>query len=93
METPTSTVIDAHSGAILALAAVEHDGEPLILSAGGDGALRSWRLDGSAGPLDQPEAHRDPIGALEAVEHDGRTLILTAGSAGTIIVRSAFSPN
>jgi len=91
VETPT--VIDAHSGAIWALAVVEHDdGQPMILTAGFDGALRSGRLDGSAGPLDQPAHHSDPIGALEAVEHDGRTLILTAGSAGTIIVRSAFSP-
>jgi len=31
------------------LAVVEHDGAPLIISAGADGALRSWRIGPRAG--------------------------------------------
>jgi hypothetical protein len=75
-----STIPDAHSDLIRAVAVVEHQGAPLIISAGADRALRSWQLDGSRGELDVPHAHRASIGALAVVEHQGAPLIISAGA-------------
>ena len=75
-----STIPDAHSGWIRAVAVVEHDGAPLVISAGGDRALRSWRLDGTPGDLNTPDAHSDSIMALAVVEHDGAPLVISAGT-------------
>ena len=69
---------NAHDG-ILALVAVEHEGQPLIVSAGGHPGLRSWRLDGTPGPLTQDNAHEGAIWALAAVEHEGQSVIVSAG--------------
>ena len=63
---------------------VEHDGQPLIISAGDDGALRSWRVDATPGPLTREDAHTRPIGALAVVEHDGEPLIISAGDDGAL---------
>jgi hypothetical protein len=58
---------------------LEHDGEPLILGAGHDLALRSWRIDATPGPLSREAAHTASIRALAVLEHDGEPLILSAG--------------
>ena len=63
----------------------EHAGRPLILSAGHDRAIRSWRLDGEPGPLDHPDAHTNSILALAVVEHGGRPLILSADADAVIL--------
>jgi hypothetical protein len=39
------------------LAVTADDDGALIISADDDGALRSWRLDGTPGPLQAPDAH------------------------------------
>ena len=66
------------------MAVVEHDGAPLVISGGGDGALRSWRLDGSLGPLDRADAHDGAIRALAVLEHDGAPLVISAGDDGAL---------
>jgi WD40 repeat protein len=72
------TIPDAHMSKIVALAVVEHDGQPLIISGDTCGALRSWRVDGSPGPLSRDDTW---INALAVVEHDGLPLIVSAGGA------------
>jgi WD40 repeat protein len=78
------TVRKAHTGRVEALAVVEHDGAPLIITAGSDGALRSWRVDGSPGPLAVNDLHLGSIDALAVVEHHGAPLIITAGIDGSL---------
>jgi hypothetical protein len=67
------------------LAIVEHDGRPLIISADMGGALRSWCLDGSSGPLSRDNAHSRCIQALAVIEHDREPLIVSAGDDRTIV--------
>jgi hypothetical protein len=63
----------AYYAGIGAVAAIEHEGEPLILSAGSAG-LRSWRLDGAPGELAQPGHHH----AVALAWHDGEPLVIAA---------------
>ncbi len=79
-----STIPDAHTGWVRALAVVEHEGRPLIISAGADGALRSWRLDGTPGPLAHDNAHTSWVEALAVVEHEGQPLIISADTDGAL---------
>jgi hypothetical protein len=67
------------------VAVVEHQDAPLIVSAGADRALRSWRLDGGRGALDVPNAHSNWIRAVAVVEHQGAPLIVSAGHDGAIV--------
>ena len=47
-----------------------HDAaKALVVSGDYDGAIRSWRLDGSEGPLQQPAAHHHML-----VQRDGAAL-------------------
>ena len=79
---------DADYGGIGALVVVEDHGAPLIISGGGGGdgggALRSWRLDGTPGPLHDDDAHYGKIGALAVVEDHGTPLIISAGGDGAL---------
>lgn len=79
------TVFDvtAHDGPVRALVVVEHGGAPLIVSAGEDGALRSWRLDGSPGAL-VVDANSDAVIGLAVAEHEGRPLLVSAESRGAL---------
>jgi WD40 repeat protein/plasmid stabilization system protein ParE len=87
-----ATIPEAHTDWILALLVVEHDGQPLIISASGDGAIRSWQLDGRPGPLGIPDAHAVPesisarrrTGALVVLEHGRQPLLISAGNDGAI---------
>ena len=79
-----ATIADAHSARISALAVVEHDGEPLIISAGWDQALHSWRVDGRPGPLHVPDADSFSIYALAAAEHDGGPIVIGGGRDGNL---------
>ena len=79
-----ATIADAHTGRIWALEEVQLNGEPLVVSAGAEGALHSWRLDGRPGPLQQPDAHTDRILALNVVEHAGEPLVVTASADGAL---------
>jgi hypothetical protein len=72
-----------HRAAIVVLAVVEHDGVPLIIT-GDDGALRSWRPDGTLGEFAVDDAHLGATWALAVVEHDGAPLIVTAGRDGAL---------
>lgn len=62
---------------------MERDGEPLVISAGGDGALRSWRLAGTPGPLARENAHI-VIWSLAVVECDGEPLVISAADEGAL---------
>ena len=84
-ETGPLHVDGAHADdAIWALAVLEHDDAPLIVSAGNDGALRSWQVDGTLGPLRIDDAHADAIWALAVLEHDGEPLIVSGDGEGAI---------
>lgn len=71
-------------GPISVLLAVEQEGESLIISGGEDGTLRSWRLDGQAGPVDIADPEHEPVSALLAVEYEGEPLVISGGEGGTI---------
>ena len=64
---------------------LEVDGAQLIVSAGYDRALRSWRLDGTAGALRVDGAHSGPIGALAVLKVDGAQRIVSAGADRAIL--------
>ena len=46
--------------------------------------MKSWRLDGTPGPLDHADAHFGSIHALAVVEHEGAPLIVSAGDDGAL---------
>jgi WD40 repeat protein/S1-C subfamily serine protease len=78
------TISDAHRGRVSALRLVEHEGEPLLLSGGRDAAIRSWRLDGSPGPLAREHAHARRVTDLALAEHEGEPLLLSGALDGAI---------
>src|SRR5450631_1721877 len=55
---------------IKALVVFEYDGAPLIVGGGG-GGLRSWRVDGTPGPLSVDDTNMPKIEALVVFEYDG----------------------
>jgi WD40 repeat protein len=71
----------AHHKRINAVAVVEYNGAPVIISAGSEGALHNWHLDGTPGPLQVSEGHVGPIDAMTVLEHEGARLIITANMA------------
>ena len=75
---------DGHIGAVRAIAITRDRGEPLIVTAGDDRALRSWRLDGRVGPLVREDAHTAWIRALLIVDTDPRPLVVSAGDDGAL---------
>jgi WD40 repeat protein len=70
---------------IWTLAAITFEGEPLIIS--GNGGLRTLRVSGEPGPLNEPDAHPGGAAAVVAVEVDGVPLIVSGGGDGTIVAR------
>jgi WD40 repeat protein len=73
-----------HSGGVYALAVLEREGEPLIISAGADGAVRSWRLDGQPGPLRTEDRGDDLLWSLVVGEHNGEPVIITGSDYGVL---------
>jgi len=65
---PPIDIPNAHRRSIAAMIVVEDRHGPLIISGGWDHALRSWRLDGTPGPLQVGDAHLGRLGALAVVE-------------------------
>jgi WD40 repeat protein len=59
-------------------------GEPLLVTGGRGGALRSRWLDGQPGPLVRNRAHRSWIKALVVAELAGEPLAISAGGDGAI---------
>lgn len=86
--TPGSlAVADAHASwnSIRALAVVEHDRRPVVVSGGDDGAMRSWEVNGSPGPIAIDRAHSVRVGALQILERgDEAPLIVSAGFDGAL---------
>lgn len=64
------------------MAVVERADAPLIIIGRRDGDLRSLKLGGTAGPVQQPDAHHREITALAVVERPGAPLIITGGWDG-----------
>lgn len=79
-----STFSTPHSRWVSALAAFQCEGEPLIVSGGFEGALRTWRIDGNAGPLARDDAHEETITAIDIGWHDGAPLIFSRSLDGTL---------
>ena len=81
-------VLTGHDGAVTAVAAgALPDGTPVIISGGGDGTVRVWRLaDGT--PVGEPLRGHD--GAVTAVAAgalpDGTPVIISGGGDGTVRV-------
>ena len=71
-----------HRGQLRALAVTTNDGSPLLVTGGGEGAVRSFRIDGTMGALDIPAAHRRGTSCLLIVEHEGEPLVISAGFDG-----------
>jgi hypothetical protein len=79
----TSLIETVPAGSGGPLVAVEYDGAPLIVEAT-EGALRSWRIDGTSGPLRIDGAHDSRITAFVVVEHEGTPLIISSGQSGEL---------
>jgi hypothetical protein len=77
---PPLDVVDALNSPIFALAVIELDGAPLVISGGETGALRSWRLDGTPGKLQVTGAHLGEILALAVAQQDGAQVVISGGS-------------
>ncbi len=70
---------------VSSLALLEYEGKPLIVSGGGDGALRSWHPDGQPGPLNVPNAHGLLlVSSLAVVDYRGEPLIVSGGADGAL---------
>ena len=81
-------IITGHAGAVIAVAAgALPDGTPVIVSGGGDGTVRVWRLaDGS--PVGEPlRGHDGPVWAVAAgALPDGTPVIVSGDGDGTVRV-------
>lgn len=55
----------------------------MVFTGGSNGALRSWRLDGTPGPLTVDDAHGGGIGVLAvATDSHGAVLLSGGGNVG-----------
>ena len=79
-----ATLPDAHEGGVSALAVVAFEREPLLVSGGADGAVRSWRLDGEPGPLSRNDAHQSYVLALAVAALEGEPLVVSGGRDGEV---------
>jgi hypothetical protein len=59
----------AHVRPVWALVVLEHDGARPIVSSGDDGAVRSWRADGTPGPLQVDRSPRWACVRAGGAEH------------------------
>jgi WD40 repeat protein len=73
-----------YDDSIAALAVVREGGAPLVVTGGSDAAIRSWRLDGTPGPLERLHADTHWIGSLAVVWHASLPLIVSGGNDGTL---------
>jgi hypothetical protein len=73
----------ASTGNIWALAVLDTEQGPVIASAGGDGAVRSWRPDGTPGPLTGPDPYTHSS-ALAVLDTEQGPVIVSAGLDGAV---------
>jgi WD40 repeat protein len=79
----------AHQGAVNALAEVPSPGEPLLASAGADGAVRIWVASTGRQVGSALTGHRGPVNCLAAfLAEDGGARLATGSDDGTIRVWS-----
>lgn len=79
-----ATIADAHSQSIRGLTVTDDGEEPLLITGGDDGALRSWTLAGDPGRLQVPDAHLGPIVLVGTLDIDGERLVITFGDDGAV---------
>ena len=86
--TPVGEPLTGHDGGVTAVAAgALPDGTPVIISGGGDGTVRVWRMaDGT--PVGEPlTGHDDVVTAVAAgALPDGTPVIISGGWDGTVRV-------
>ena len=81
-------VLTGHTGFVYAVAVgALPDGTPVIISGGGDGAVRVWRLADGA-PVGEPlHGHRGTVNAVAVgALPDGTPVIISGGGDGTVRV-------
>lgn len=66
------------------LANVQRTGAPLIISGAYGGALRSFNLDGTPGPLQELNGHVGWIMAMAIVYNSGAPLVVAGGKDGAL---------
>ena len=75
-----------HTGYVLAVAAAELDGRPVVISGSGDGTVRVWDLATGA-PIGDPfTGHTGWVLAVAAAELDGRPVVISGGDDRTVRV-------
>ena len=71
-------------GVVRALVLGEWEGEPLLVSGGGDGALRSWRLDGSPARSARQRVHSGGVVRSWCWVSGGEPLLVSGGGDGAL---------
>ena len=78
--------ITGHKGQVLAVAAAELDGRPVVISGGGDETVRVWDL-ATGTPIGGPfTGHRGNVRTVAAAELDGRPVVISGGADETVRV-------
>jgi WD40 repeat protein len=68
------------------VALAQIDGEPVIVSAGGDGMVQVWDARSGQSRASPSIGHSDAIWAVATGQIDGEPVIVSAGSDGTVRV-------
>jgi len=83
--------LTGHTGYVLAVAAAELDGRPVVISGGRDGTVRVWDLASGAPVGDPFTGHRGSVNAVAAAELDGRPVVISGSDDGTVQVSDLAS--
>ena len=76
----------ATAGTVLAVAAAELEGRPVVISGSSDETVRVWDLATGAPVGDPFTGHGGWVTAVAAAELDGRPVVISGGSDGTVRV-------
>ncbi len=83
---PRHVASHGHTSTVRAIALVEINSRPAVLSGDDDGVLRTWDAVSGAPLLDPLVGHAEPIVSLAATVIDGRPMCATGSRDGTVIL-------